>query len=72
MPIKINMFITNGNFIHPSQKLSSEKLANLANLANLATIDPALSVKPFLSALNTSIIGRIHTVKPGCGSCGRH
>jgi hypothetical protein len=22
-------------------------------------------------ALNTSIIGRIHTAKPGCSSCGR-
>lgn len=23
------------------------------------------------TALNASIIGRIHNVKPGCGSCGR-
>jgi hypothetical protein len=64
MPIKINMFITNGNFSHPPppQSISS---------ANLAT-NPKLSVKPLLTSLNSSIIGRIHTVKPGCGSCGRH
>lgn len=24
------------------------------------------------TALNESIIGRIHNVKAGCGSCGRH
>ena len=24
------------------------------------------------SALNTSMIGRINDIKPGCGSCGRH
>ena len=23
-------------------------------------------------SLNSSMIGRIHNVKPGCGSCGRH
>jgi hypothetical protein len=22
-------------------------------------------------ALNTSIVGRIHNVRPGCGSCGK-
>jgi hypothetical protein len=24
------------------------------------------------TALNASIIARIHTTKPGCSSCGRH
>ncbi len=23
-------------------------------------------------SLNNSMIGRIHSAKPGCGSCGRH
>jgi hypothetical protein len=23
-------------------------------------------------SLNSSMIGRIHSAKPGCGSCGRH
>jgi hypothetical protein len=23
------------------------------------------------AALNTSIVGRIHNVRPGCGSCGK-
>jgi len=36
--------------------------------ANLAYA-PAAKVTP--SALNTSIIARIHSVKPGCGSCGK-
>lgn len=30
---------------------------------------PAVKLTP--SALNTSIIARIHSVKPGCGSCGK-
>lgn len=29
--------------------------------------------KPITQAsLNSSMIGRIHSAKPGCGSCGRH
>jgi hypothetical protein len=24
------------------------------------------------SSLNSAMIGRIHNIRPGCGSCGRH
>ena len=56
----MNMFISNGNF---------PPIQSRPNVANLS-IAPALPQPP--TALNASIIARIHTVKPGCGSCGRH
>lgn len=59
MPQKINMFITNGNFI-PTQ------IKSQTNTANLATISAVKS-----APLNSSMITRIHNVRPGCGSCGR-
>ena len=57
MPAKIKMFISNGNVI-PIQPRS----VNQSTLT--ATRAP--------SALNESIIGRIHSAKAGCGSCGKH
>jgi hypothetical protein len=62
MPAKMNMLISNGNFVPPMQPRS---LVNHANLASIATPKAP-------SALNASIISRIHSVRPGCGSCGRH
>jgi hypothetical protein len=59
MPAKINMVINNGN-ITPSQ------LRYLMAPSTLGTNAPKAP-----SALNASIIARIHSVKPGCGSCGR-
>ena len=48
----------------------------------MATNSPTLQInnaiprntnKPgFAPSLNASMIGRIHSAKPGCGSCGRH
>jgi len=58
MPAKINMVIANGN-ITPSQLRSIMAPPTLG-----ATPKPP-------TALNASIIARIHSVKPGCGSCGR-
>ena len=40
------------------------------NQANLG-VAPQQPNKP-PSALNASMVQRIHSVKPGCGSCGRH
>jgi len=60
MPAKINMFISNGNPT-PQQHAAF----NAANIASAPSIKPS-------SALNSSIISRIHNVKSGCGSCGRH
>jgi len=59
MPVKLNMFLSNGN---PSRAQIVTR-----NLANLTA-----APKPAPSALNAPIISRIHSVKPGCGSCGRH
>lgn len=59
MPAKINMVISNGN-IMPAQ------LRSVLNPTNLASATPKVP-----TALNASIIARIHSVKPGCGSCGR-
>lgn len=59
MPAKMNMVISNGNIL-PSQLRSLTASYNLANNTPKAP-----------SALNASIISRIHNVKPGCGSCGR-
>lgn len=53
------MVITNGN-IMPSQ---------LRSLMPPPTLGAATPKAP--TALNASIIARIHSVKPGCGSCGR-
>lgn len=63
MPQKINMFITNGN-VAPRSNI----VASSINYANLA-VAPSAVVAP--STLNSSMIGRIHSIKPGCGSCGR-
>jgi len=57
---KINMFLSNGN---PSTaQLRAHGIKKVA-------ADEA--PKPS-SALGASMIKRIHTTKPGCGSCGRH
>jgi len=60
MPPKMNMFLSNGN---PSRAQIAVK--NITNTSSLARA-------PAPSALTAPIISRIHTVKPGCGSCGRH
>lgn len=62
MPAKINMFLSNGNYV-------PQQLKKTINVANLAA-SPAL-VKQANVSLNTSMISRIHNVRPGCGSCGR-
>jgi len=56
MPKKINMIISNGNTIS-SQFRSLSVNTNLANNVS--------------NALAAPMISRIHTIKPGCGSCGR-
>lgn len=57
MPARIKMIISNGN-VMPIQPRSINQ--------------PTLNATRVPSALNASIIGRIHTAKAGCGSCGRH
>jgi hypothetical protein len=63
MPAVIKMRLSNGN---PTfQQFTAYSKANLAPVPqNLPTNKN--------TALNNSMITRIHNVKPGCGSCGRH
>lgn len=56
MPKKINMIISNGNTISSHVR----SLSVNTNLANNVS-----------NALAAPMISRIHTIKPGCGSCGR-
>jgi hypothetical protein len=63
MPKKINMFLSNSN--HLSVNL---KQININDLPS----NPSMSAPKAPVSLNTSIIARIHNVRPGCGSCGRH
>jgi hypothetical protein len=67
MPAKINMFLTNVNFVPPQMK-------SHINSANLSTApgSTAVASKSAPSALNAPILARVHNVRPGCGSCGRH
>jgi hypothetical protein len=64
MPQKINMIISNGNV---APKINSVPAVNYANLAVAPTTTNVVAP----STLNSSMIGRIHSIKPGCGSCGR-
>ena len=61
MPAKIKMFLLNGNYNYNNQ------FPRQINYASLGTV-PSVKAP---SALNSSIIARIHNVRAGCGSCGR-
>lgn len=64
MPAKISMFLSNGNLNYNTR--------SAINSASLSVIPETKSVvPPSSSSLNSSIISRIHNVRPGCGSCGR-
>jgi hypothetical protein len=58
MAPKIKMTLFNGNF----------------NASYIATLQaqPAVKVVNIPSSLKSSMLSRIHNVKPGCGGCGRH
>jgi len=58
MPAKISMRLNNGNYTH------AQLAAYQANIA-------AAPKPKGPQALNSSIVGRIHNVRPGCGSCGK-
>ena len=67
MPAKINMLLSNGNNI-PRNVPPQVSVANLAG----APGSTAVAAKSAPSALNAPILARVHNVRPGCGSCGRH
>jgi len=60
MPAFIKMILSNGN---PSQQHVSAVIAENKKKSSAANIP---------RALNSSMISRIHNVKPGCGGCGKH
>lgn len=65
MPQRINMIISNGN---ESFAMQQQRQINAANLA----VSPSIAAPKAPSALNAPFIARVHNVRPGCGSCGRH
>lgn len=64
MPAKINMVINNGN----APPVIQQRQLNTASLG----VSPSLASPKAPSALNAPILARVHNVRPGCGSCGRH
>jgi len=68
MPQKLNMIISNGN----AQPLFQRQF-NTSNLGVVSShITQYMASPKAPSALNAPFIARIHNVRPGCGSCGRH
>jgi len=65
MPQKIHMFISNGNTPSFVQK-------QILNTPSLAAASPSMAAPRAPSSLNAPILARVHNVRPGCGSCGRH
>ena len=55
MPAKVTMSLNNNNF-------------NRLQMA--ALVKATKKPPPPPSHLNSSMVGRIHAIKPGCGSCG--
>lgn len=66
MPQKINMLISNGNY-HPVISRHN----NVKGFTNLSS-NPSASLPKAPTTLHSPILARVHNVKPGCGSCGRH
>jgi hypothetical protein len=64
MPQKINMFISNGN-IKPAFQQQNFNNSNLVS-------NQSMPAQKTPSSLKAPILSRIHNVRPGCGSCGRH
>ena len=58
MPQKITMNLHNSNY-------------NNQYLASLRQKQSVLAQPPKNASLNSSMVERIHTARPGCGSCGR-
>lgn len=58
------MFLSNGNY-------SPAILKQEMNPSHLG-VAPSMSAPKAPSAINAPMLARIHNVRPGCGSCGRH
>ena len=64
MPAVIKMRLSNGN-------PTFQQIAAYSK-ANLAPVPQNLPTNKNTALNSSSMITRIHNVKPGCGSCGRH
>jgi hypothetical protein len=64
MPAKIKMSLSNGN---PSPAIFKQAI-NTASLGGA----PSMAAPKAPSAINAPMLARVHNVRPGCGSCGRH
>ncbi len=65
MPSTMKMSLSNGNPTYA--QIMALRGYNPPTLSPVPTSPQIKSSGP----LNASMIGRIHTTKPGCGSCGR-
>jgi hypothetical protein len=64
MPQKLNMIISNGN----AQPIFQRQQINNASLG----VTSSMASPKAPSSLKAPILARVHNVRPGCGSCGRH
>jgi hypothetical protein len=62
MPQKISMFLSNNSSYKPEPRAKNIQ----PNVAQTPSVSNGVN-----GAIGGSMIGRIHTIKPGCGSCGR-
>jgi hypothetical protein len=65
MPQKISMILSNNHTYRPEPSARQFQ-------PNIAQTPLSKGVTPGVNGdFSSSMIGRIHTIKPGCGSCGR-
>ena len=63
MPATIKMSLSNGN-------PTSAQIAAITYASNMSPVPKTTQIKAN-APLSSAMINRIHTTKPGCGSCGR-
>ena len=67
MSQKIQMILSNNQ----TYKQTFKYQPSLVSQPNIAPAPAPIVSKNFDAGFNGPMIGRIHTIKPGCGSCGR-
>jgi hypothetical protein len=65
MPHKILMILSNNQTYKP-EPIAKQFQPNIAQTPLSKGVNGGVN-----GGFNSSMIGRIHTIKPGCGSCGR-
>jgi hypothetical protein len=63
MPATMKMSLSNGN-------PTTAQIAALTYSSNMSPVPKSTQIKAN-APLSSAMINRIHTTKPGCGSCGR-